>query len=205
VHQYTPGHPSDQVDRPRGGSLATPVELVRQGGGSERACPTTEVVFARGTGEPDGIGRVGQAFVDSLRQRLGDRSLTVQAVDYPASRDFLRAVDGANEASSVVQQIAATCPTTKIVLGGYSQGAAVIDLITVFDQPAFGFTNIMPAEVADHGGDPVCSNGSDVPAHSLYGEAGLPAQAAEFTAKQLATPTSAATLRQTSGDAEPGN
>lgn len=30
-------------------------------------CPDSEVVFARGTGEPPGVGRVGQAFIDSLR------------------------------------------------------------------------------------------------------------------------------------------
>ncbi len=32
-----------------------------------QACPDVEVVFARGTGEPDGVGRVGEAFVKALR------------------------------------------------------------------------------------------------------------------------------------------
>jgi cutinase len=31
------------------------------------SCPAVQVVFARGTGEPDGTGRVGEAFVDALR------------------------------------------------------------------------------------------------------------------------------------------
>src|SRR5262249_952704 len=33
---------------------------------SAQPCPDVEVVFARGTGEPPGVGLVGQAFVDSL-------------------------------------------------------------------------------------------------------------------------------------------
>jgi cutinase len=186
-------------------------------------CPAVQVVFARGTGEPDGIGRVGQAFVDSLRPLVKGKSVAVYAVNYPATRDFLRAADGANDASNFVQNIANTCPDTKIVLGGYSQGAAVIDAITVADQPTLGFTQIMPANVADHvsavavfgnpsirllgnpltalsplygaktidlcnGADPVCSNGDDVPAHSLYEQSGLTTQAAQFVAGRINTP-----------------
>ncbi len=30
-------------------------------------CPDVDVVFARGTGEDPGVGRVGQAFIDALR------------------------------------------------------------------------------------------------------------------------------------------
>jgi cutinase len=36
------------------------------------------------------------------------------------------------------------------VLGGYSQGAAVIDAITTAANPALGFDNILPPEAADH-------------------------------------------------------
>jgi cutinase len=114
------------------------------------SCPDVQVVFARGTGEPDGVGRVGEAFVDALRPLVGGKSVAVYAVNYPASRDFLRAADGANDASLFVQNTAATCPDTKIVLGGYSQGAAVIDVITVAAQPALGFAQPMPANIADH-------------------------------------------------------
>src|SRR5215213_4293266 len=178
-------------------------------------CPAVQVVFARGTGEPDGIGRVGQAFVDSLRPLVKGKSVAVYAVNYPASRDFLRAAEGANDASLFVQHMATTCPDTKIVLGGYSQGAAVVDAITVADQSTLGFNEVMPANIADHiaavavfgnpsirllgnpltalsplygsktidlcnGADPVCSNGDDVPAHSLYVESGFATQAAQF-------------------------
>src|SRR5215207_9398593 len=113
-------------------------------------CPAVQVVFARGTGEPAGIGRVGDAFVDALRPLVKGKSVAVYAVNYPATRDFLRAADGANDASLFVQNTATTCPDTRIVLGGYSQGAAVIDAITVADQPTLGFNQPMPANVADH-------------------------------------------------------
>jgi hypothetical protein len=35
------------------------------------SCSDVEVVFARGTAEPAGVGRVGQAFVDDLKSQLG--------------------------------------------------------------------------------------------------------------------------------------
>src|SRR5689334_20334130 len=77
-------------------------------------CPAVQVVFARGTGEPEGIGRVGQAFVDALRPLVKGKSVAVYAVNYPANRDFLRAADGANDASNFVQNVANTCPDTKV-------------------------------------------------------------------------------------------
>src|SRR5262249_21374744 len=51
-------------------------------------CPDVEVVFARGTAEPPGVGAVGQAFVDSLRSQVGAKSLDVYPVNYEASSDF---------------------------------------------------------------------------------------------------------------------
>ena len=117
---------------------------------SAAACSDVQVLFARGTGEPVGIGRTGQAFVDSLRGDLKGESISVSAVNYPASDDFMQAVAGARDAAAQVQSIAATCPATSIVLGGYSQGAAVVDLITADPAQTFGFGVPMSPEVADH-------------------------------------------------------
>jgi cutinase len=114
------------------------------------SCPRAEVVFARGTGELPGIGRVGQALVESLRLRLGEEQVAMYAVDYPATRDFIRAVDGAMDARARVEATSASCPSTAIVLGGYSQGAAVIDLIAAPEDGLFGFARPLPANVADH-------------------------------------------------------
>lgn len=113
-------------------------------------CNDIEVVFARGTAEPPGIGRVGDSFVGNLRERVGGRSIGVYAVNYPASYDFLTAADGANDASAYIQNLVNTCPASRIVLGGYSQGAAIIDVITSVPFPAIGFTNPLPPEVSPH-------------------------------------------------------
>lgn len=118
------------------------------------ACSAVEVVFARGTFEAPGIGDTGQAFVDSLNAKLS-QPVGVYAVDYPASLDFQAAANGVADASRQIQSIATSCPNTKIVLGGYSQGAAVADYTTASAIPA-GFTlpaditGPMPASVASH-------------------------------------------------------
>lgn len=117
------------------------------------SCPDSEVVFARGTGEPTGVGAVGQAFIDSLRSRVGAKSVGVYGVNYPASTDFSTALDGINDAGTHVEQMAANCPNTKIVLGGYSQGAAVMGFVTsaaIPDGAPADAPRPMPAEVADH-------------------------------------------------------
>ena len=121
---------------------------------SAAPCPDVEVVFARGTFEPPGVGVTGQAFVDSLRSKVGGKSVDVYPVNYPASLDFTTAALGVIDASNRVQSMASTCPDTKMVLGGYSQGAAVAGYITADSVPAgytlpLGVTGPMPPEVAD--------------------------------------------------------
>jgi cutinase len=178
-------------------------------------CSDVEVVFARGTGEAPGVGGTGQAFIDSLRAQAGGKSVSVYAVDYPATEDFANSIAaGAGDASDHVQSIAADCPNSKIVLGGYSQGAAVVDSIT----------QTMPPAVADHVAavavlgnpksaysaslvgaplpgispqyapktidlcvqdDPFCSDGKNWIAHDFYWFTGLTAKAATFAAGRL--------------------
>jgi cutinase len=128
---------------------------------SAEPCPDVEVVFARGTGEPVGVGGVGQAFVDSLRSQVGGKSVGVYAVNYLASGDFSdgmafanTVVDGIRDESNHVETMAATCPNTRMVLGGYSQGAVVTGFVTTDSVPpgvpALAVPAPMPPEVADH-------------------------------------------------------
>jgi cutinase len=92
-------------------------------------CPDAEVVFARGTGEPVGPGGPGQAFTDSLTGQLPGKTVNLYPVDYPATNDYVNSAHaGAGDAVAHVQGTAANCPNTKIVLGGYSQGAGVMDM-----------------------------------------------------------------------------
>ncbi|MFG1935324.1 cutinase family protein [Mycobacterium sp. NPDC048908] len=136
-------------------ALATSVLQITQAPPAEaQPCPDAEVVFARGTTEAPGVGPTGEAFVEALRARTVGKSLGVYAVDYPATIDFPTAVDGINDARSHILATAANCPKTKMVLGGFSQGAAVIGFVTAnvvpegvspADVPA-----PMPPEVASH-------------------------------------------------------
>ena len=182
---------------------------------SAGTCSDVEVVFARGTSEPPGVGSVGEAFVDSLRSKVPGRSVGVYAVNYPATDDFVRSsLAGAGDARAHVQSVVGSCPKTRMVLGGYSQGAAVIDMVT----------EQLPPEVADHvaavalfgnpksalartygGGylpalsplyhpktidlcapdDPICSEGTNEAAHHLYDQNGMTTEAATFVAGKL--------------------
>ncbi|MDO3401567.1 cutinase family protein [Mycolicibacterium neoaurum] len=128
-----------------GSLLLTPVAPA----GAE-SCPDIEVVFARGTNEDPGLGRIGAAFVNSLRSKVGGRTVGTYAVNYPADYDFLAAATGANDASGHIQWMINNCPGTRLVLGGYSQGAAVIDVIAAVPVPAIGFTAPLPPNTPEH-------------------------------------------------------
>jgi hypothetical protein len=128
---------------------------------SAQPCPDVEAVFARGSGEPPGVGGIGQAFVDALRAQVGQKSLDVYPVNYPASTDFAAGmefaatvVQGITDAANHIQATAANCPNTKIVLGGFSQGAAVAGFTTAAvvpdGVPAALVPPPMPPEVAKH-------------------------------------------------------
>ncbi|OBJ94497.1 cutinase family protein [Mycobacterium sp. 1245852.3] len=128
------------------GALLIAPQLVPHASAS---CPGVEVVFARGTDEPPGVGKVGGAFVSSLREQTR-KSVGAYGVNYPASKDFLAAANGANDASAHIQQMAANCPGTKLVLGGYSQGAAVVDIVTAAPVSGLGYRQPLPPGAADH-------------------------------------------------------
>lgn len=179
-------------------------------------CSDVEVVFARGTHQAPGLGNVGEAFVDSLTAKLSGRSVGVYAVEYPASDDYHGSSSaGSNDASAHIQDTVASCPKTRIVLGGYSQGATVIDLSTVqmpppvadhvaavalFGEPSSGFSSML------YGGqplptisplytaktislcapdDPICTGGGNIMAHVSYIESGMTDQAATFAADKV--------------------
>ncbi|WP_422749961.1 cutinase family protein [Mycobacterium sp. WMMD1722] len=120
------------------------------------SCPDVDVIFARGTFEPPGVGVTGQAFIDALQARLAPRTVEASPVDYPASLDFTNGAGaGVVDASAKVTDEASRCPKTKIVLGGYSQGAAVSGYVTSDTIPATfplpeGITGPLPAQLAGH-------------------------------------------------------
>jgi cutinase len=193
--------------------LSAPVEIPAA---AADPCSNVEVVFARGTHEPPGVGEVGQAFVDSLTSQARGRSVGVYAVNYPANDDYVRSASaGADDASAYIQGVVASCPNTRIVLGGYSQGAAVIEestsamppqvadhvaAVALFGNPSSGFSSMLaggsplPTIGPLYGpktidlcapDDPICSSGANIMAHVSYVESGMTSQAATFAANRL--------------------
>ena len=179
-------------------------------------CSDVEVVFARGTNEPPGVGIVGQAFVDALSAQVGGRSVGVYAVNYPASDNYVSsAANGSDDARAHIQDVVTGCPSTKVVLGGYSQGAAVTDMATaamppqiadrvaavaLFGTPSSAFSSMLaggeplpttsPAYAAKTidlcmDGDPICSPGANMLAHVSYVQSGMTDQAASFAATKI--------------------
>jgi cutinase len=75
------------------------------------------------------MGRVGDALFAALQPALGSRSIEAYAVNYPASYNFLTTADGANDARDHIAAMADQCPATRLVLGGFSQGAAAVSML----------------------------------------------------------------------------
>jgi hypothetical protein len=142
-----------------GGLSSAPMPIA-----AAQPCPDVEAVFARGTGEPAGVGGIGEPFVDELRTAIGPKSLNVYPVNYEASGNFSDRIefaqsflDGVKDAGSHIEATAANCPKTRIVLGGYSQGAAVAGAVTSASVPAGVpaeylpfMPKPMPPEIANH-------------------------------------------------------
>ena len=179
-------------------------------------CADVELVYARGTNEPSGLGFLGQTFADSLGAQLPGRSFAVYAVNYPASDDYLKsATAGSGDAGAHIENLVAGCPNTKIVLGGYSQGAAVTEMATtamppgvadhvaavaLFGRPSSAYSDslvggiplptISPRYAAKTidlciPDDPICSAGNNMMAHISYIPSGMANQAAMFAAQRL--------------------
>ena len=110
------------------------------------ACPDAELIFARGRNEAPGAGQIGNALVNALRTKTG-KNIALYGVNYPANTE----VDlGANDMSRRVQSTIANCPDTRLVLGGYSLGAAVTDVVLALPLSLFTFRNPLPAGAEQH-------------------------------------------------------
>lgn len=94
------------------------------------ACKKVTLLFARGTTEPGNMGStVGPALASALKKQYNN-DVAIQGIDYPA--DFAGTAtgsitpaqaQGAVQMNKLANQLFTSCPDTKIVLSGYSQGA----------------------------------------------------------------------------------
>jgi hypothetical protein len=116
---------------------------------AEPGCPDVHWIGAAGSGERtgadlttyNGMGRVVNESLYDLSSQLqrDGRTMTAEAVDYPAVPvpddnggvgawlGFMGSVDaGAKALADQYATFVAQCPTSKVVLAGYSQGAMVV-------------------------------------------------------------------------------
>ncbi|MGI5243015.1 cutinase family protein [Dactylosporangium sp. CA-139066] len=106
-------------------TAAAPATGAPARGGS---CADVEVVFARGTGDLPGLGVLGTPLVSAIRSALPGRTVNAYGVNYAAEASQASAGPGATDMSRHVRTVAAACPGTRFVIGGYSQGATVTDI-----------------------------------------------------------------------------
>ncbi|MFY1599742.1 cutinase family protein [Micromonospora sp. WMMD737] len=127
-------------------AMLLPAAAVFAPAASAQACPQAELIFARGRVEPPGAGQIGNALISALRQKTG-MDIDLYSVNYPADSE----IDiGANDMSQRIQYMVANCPATRLVLGGYSLGAAVTDVVVAVPIAGFGFKHPLPPGADQH-------------------------------------------------------
>ncbi|CAL8584604.1 hypothetical protein XPA_010191 [Xanthoria parietina] len=164
-------------------------------------CKALTVIFARGTNERGNIGSViGPPLRSALQARLGADKVNYQGVPYAASAAG-NANGGGNGGSlmvSLAQQALQQCPSTKVILSGYSQGGSVVHkagtLLTastpiaaavLFGDPANGspVANVRNLKQYCNSGDRVCEapkSFATTAAHAAYGRNGNAEDAAAY-------------------------
>lgn len=134
-------------------------------------CPDIALTFARGTDEPAGLGRVGDALADGIRRDTG-KNVDAYPVNYRATLLQIHGNDGAKDAIKHIKEMADKCPATPQVLGGYSQGASVVDIVTGTPIGGIGWGDSLPPQYADHiiavttFGNPADRSGGSISAQS---------------------------------------
>ncbi|KAF2653706.1 carbohydrate esterase family 5 protein [Lophiostoma macrostomum CBS 122681] len=126
-------------------------------------CADVTVIFARGTTEPGNVGLVtGPPFFDALSKQLGNASLAVQGVEYPATfAGFNRnGTDGVPSMTNFINQALTSCPATKVVMSGYSQGALVLRS-TASSLPADTMAKINSVVTFGDPGNPAAITGAE--------------------------------------------
>lgn len=121
---------------------------------ADPGCPDVDLSFVRGTDEPPGLGDTGQALVTAVVPLLPKSRVEPYAVNYPASRDFHDStIAGVADLTRHIRSVEMMCLKTKLVFGGFSQGAAVAGYTTSPVVPAGidgtdGLTPLSPEEAS---------------------------------------------------------
>ncbi|KAK5939613.1 hypothetical protein PMZ80_007992 [Knufia obscura] len=95
-------------------------------------CRDVIFFFARGSTEAGNLGTViGPDVGNGLKRVFGSTNVAVEGIDYPALLSTNNLPGGADlggirEMEDLLDSAASRCPNSKIVVGGYSQGAALV-------------------------------------------------------------------------------
>ena len=115
------------------------------------ACPDVELVFARGSGELQGPSVLQGGVLQALKGGLAGKTVTQYSVKYGADLAQTSAGQGSTDLTNHLVAKAAECANTKFVLGGYSQGATVVDKSVGLPGGSFvggGAGKVIPANLA---------------------------------------------------------
>ncbi|KAI0203347.1 carbohydrate esterase family 5 protein [Astrocystis sublimbata] len=100
----------------------------------EGGCRDVILMYARGSTQDGNIGSSpGPQMISELKSRLGESKVAAQGLEYPATLlDNLR-IEGCDPADAkdfteLITKAATDCPASKLVISGYSQGAALVHL-----------------------------------------------------------------------------
>ncbi|GKT88748.1 LOW QUALITY PROTEIN: carbohydrate esterase family 5 protein [Colletotrichum tofieldiae] len=166
-------------------------------------CRKVTLIWARGTTQSGNVGEAGSegpTFFNALASRVGASNLAVQGVTYPANIfGFLAGGDaaGSTTMANLVARAVTQCPSTKIVLSGYSQGgqlvhnaaaklttaqtnriSAVLIFGDPFDGQPVGNVPASKVKIICHSGDNICDGGIIITADHRNYENDAPAAAA---------------------------
>ncbi|RKF76716.1 Cutinase [Golovinomyces cichoracearum] len=155
--------------------------------GLAEGCRPFTMIFAKGTGEGGNVGdgsSPGPALIKEMRKSLGAENIAVQGIDFFVGGD----IEGSERYLNVTNDAANRCPDTKIIIGGYSQGAQLthnaakkfspatmskVVAAAVFGDPDYlqpiGNMNNASIFSVCHSGDIIChSPGFNITAHLTY-------------------------------------
>jgi len=94
-------------------------------------CRPIIMLFARGSTEPGNMGTIcGPPTANGVKAAFGSDAVAVEGIEYGAllSTNFVRGgadPAGVREMQRLIGQAVSQCPESKLVVGGYSQGAAL--------------------------------------------------------------------------------
>ncbi|POR31269.1 Cutinase [Tolypocladium paradoxum] len=98
---------------------------------TDHGCRDVVVLFARGSLEAGNLGSIcGPATAQGLRGNFGAERVAVEGIEYMAlleTNHFPGGADpdGVSEMKRLIANVTGNCPGSKLLVGGYSQGAAI--------------------------------------------------------------------------------